>query len=88
VTYQLGNLLAAVNLPIQTTLADSDSGSFALAAVIAPVLLTVIVLTALGGERHSARFGEEEPRLRTGRFDRQRDEGGRKAAPARESVRS
>jgi SHS family lactate transporter-like MFS transporter len=89
VTYQLGNLLAAVNLPIQTALADSHSGSFALAAVIVPVLATVIVLTALGTENHGAEFGRrEEPRLRTGRFDRERDEGGRKAAPARESVRS
>ena len=31
VTYQLGNLLAALNLPIQTSLADSHSGGFALA---------------------------------------------------------
>ena len=60
VTYQLGNLLAALNLPIQTSLADSHSGGFALAAVIVPTLLIVIVLTALGSERHSADFGSEE----------------------------
>jgi MFS transporter, SHS family, lactate transporter len=78
VTYQLGNLLAAVNLPIQTALADSHSGSFALAAVIVPVLVSVIVLTALGKEAHSTEFGKHEddgadgPRLRTGRFDRTR----------------
>src|SRR3954454_12668135 len=43
VTYQLGNLLAAVNLPIQTSLAASHNGSFALAVVIIPVLLAVIL---------------------------------------------
>jgi SHS family lactate transporter-like MFS transporter len=60
VTYQLGNLLAALNLPIQTSLADSHSGGFALAAVIVPTLLVVILLTALGSERHSADFGSED----------------------------
>jgi SHS family lactate transporter-like MFS transporter len=60
VTYQLGNLLAAVNLPIQTALADSHSGGFALAAVIIPTLIVVIGLTAFGAERHSADFGSRE----------------------------
>ena len=60
VTYQLGNLLAAVNLPIQTSLAESHSGSFALAAVIVPVLIAVIVLTAIGSEARGARFGSED----------------------------
>src|SRR3954447_21167792 len=41
VTYQLGNLRAARNLPIQTSLAESHSPSFALAVVIVPVLLAV-----------------------------------------------
>ena len=58
VTYQLGNLLAALNLPLQTSLADSHSPSFALLVVIVPVLVAVIALTALGSEAHSARFGE------------------------------
>src|SRR3954470_23977169 len=39
VTYQLGNLLAAVTLPIQTSLAESHGGRFALFAVIVPVLV-------------------------------------------------
>jgi MFS transporter, SHS family, lactate transporter len=60
VTYQLGNLLAALNLPIQTSLAESHSGGFALAAVIVPTLLIVILLTAVGSERHSADFGSAE----------------------------
>jgi MFS transporter, SHS family, lactate transporter len=62
VTYQLGNLLAAVNLPLQTSLAESRSPSFALLVVIAPVLLAVITLTALGSEAHGARFGGEQRR--------------------------
>jgi SHS family lactate transporter-like MFS transporter len=77
VTYQLGNLLAAVNLPIQTSLAASHSGGFALAVVIAPILLITILLTALGGENHGAVFGrsdgagEGEERPTGGRFTRE-----------------
>jgi MFS transporter, SHS family, lactate transporter len=76
VTYQLGNVIAAVNLPIQTALAASHSGAFALAVVIIPVLLVVLVLTALGSEAHSAKFGEGETtaeaagRTPSGRFKR------------------
>src|SRR4051794_41780683 len=55
VTYQLGNLLAAVNLPIQTSLAESHNGRFALFAVIVPVLVAVVALTA---PRRAARGGE------------------------------
>lgn len=47
VTYQLGNLLAAFNLPIQERLAESHGYPFALAATIVPVLLVVAVLTAM-----------------------------------------
>ena len=39
VTYQLGNLLAALNLPLQTSLAEAHSPSFALLVVIVPVLV-------------------------------------------------
>jgi SHS family lactate transporter-like MFS transporter len=84
VTYQLGNLLAALNLPIQTSLADSHSGGFALAVVIVPVLLIVILLTALGGENRGARFG----RAGTGDADVARAAGGRFARTGeRERVR-
>jgi len=75
VTYQLGNLLAALNLPLQTSLADAHSPSFALLVVIVPVLVAVIVLTALGSEAHSARFGGAEDEARepftTDRFRRE-----------------
>ncbi len=57
VTYQLGNLLAAINLPLQTSLADGHGQPFALAVVIAPVLLAVIVLTWLGHEAKGVHFG-------------------------------
>jgi SHS family lactate transporter-like MFS transporter len=84
VTYQLGNLLAAVNLPLQTSLADSHSPSFALLVVIVPVLAAVIVLTALGSEDHSARFGRRE-RFASDRFTREPAvaRSGRARAPTR-----
>jgi SHS family lactate transporter-like MFS transporter len=72
VTYQLGNLLAAVNLPLQTSLAESHNGRFALFVVIVPVLLAVIALTALGREARGITFGRgtEPDAVRSGRFER------------------
>ena len=74
VTYQLGNLLAAVNLPIQTALADSHGGRYALFVVIVPVLVAVIVLTALGKEMRGIEFGgtTDAEAVRSGRFSRDR----------------
>lgn len=60
VTYQLGNLLAAFNLPIQERLAESHGYPFALAAAIVPVLLVVAVLTAIGKDATGIRFGTTE----------------------------
>src|SRR3954466_15406349 len=85
VTYQLGNLLAALNLPLQTSLADSHSPSFALLVVIVGVRVGVLVLAARGAEPHSARFGggeedEREP-FTSDRFARE-------AAPAGERLRT
>ncbi|BBY37134.1 MFS transporter [Mycobacterium mantenii] len=57
VTYQLGNLLAAFNLPIQERLAESHGYPFALAATIVPVLITVAVLTLIGKDATGIRFG-------------------------------
>ncbi|MFI6074527.1 MFS transporter [Actinoplanes sp. NPDC051343] len=59
VTYQLGNCLAAFNLPIQESLADSHGYPFALAVTVVPVLIAVAVLTALGKENRGVRFGTE-----------------------------
>ncbi|SON63092.1 Putative sialic acid transporter [Mycobacterium simulans] len=60
VTYQLGNLLAAFNLPIQEELAEAHGYPFALAATIVPVLCAVAVLTAMGKDATGIRFGTKE----------------------------
>jgi SHS family lactate transporter-like MFS transporter len=57
VTYQLGNCLAAFNLPIQVALAQSHGYSFALMWTVIPVLVAVIVLTAIGKEAKGVEFG-------------------------------
>jgi len=71
VAYQLGNCLAAFNLPIQEALAGAHGYPFALAVTIIPVLLAVAGLAALGTERRHVVFGEAEtsgvpPAARTG----------------------
>lgn len=66
VTYQLGNLLAAFNLPIQERLAESHGYPFALAATIVPVLLVVAVLTAIGKDATGIRFGTDATGIRFG----------------------
>jgi len=60
VTYQLGNLLAAFNLPIQERLAESHGYPFALAATIVPVLIAVAFLTLIGKDATGIRFGTAE----------------------------
>jgi SHS family lactate transporter-like MFS transporter len=60
VTYQLGNVLAAFNLPIQEGLAETHGYPFALAATIGPVLIAVAVLTAIGRDATGIRFGSSE----------------------------
>jgi MFS transporter, SHS family, lactate transporter len=57
VTYQLGNCLAAFNLPIQQALAARHGYPFALAVTIVPVLVLIAVVTALGREAKGVRFG-------------------------------
>ena len=65
VTYQLGNCLAAFNLPIQERLASAHGYPFALAVTIVPVFVAVIVLTAVGTEARHIRFGSDETALAT-----------------------
>jgi SHS family lactate transporter-like MFS transporter len=60
VTYQLGNCLAAFNLPIQQALAKAHGYPFALAVTIVPVLIAVAVLSALGKENREVEFGTSE----------------------------
>jgi MFS transporter, SHS family, lactate transporter len=60
VTYQLGNLIASLNLPIQERLAASRGYPFALAATIVPVLLVVILVSAVGKENKGIAFGGQK----------------------------
>jgi SHS family lactate transporter-like MFS transporter len=57
VTYQLGNVFAALNLPIQEHLAASHGYPFALTVTIVPVLIVVATVTLLGHEAKGVEFG-------------------------------
>ncbi|MFF1303245.1 MFS transporter [Streptomyces sp. NPDC058307] len=57
VTYQLGNLIAALNLPIQEALAERHGYPAAMAWTVVPALAVVIVLSAVGKEAKGIRFG-------------------------------
>jgi MFS transporter, SHS family, lactate transporter len=59
VTYQLGNCIAAFNLPIQQYLAETHGYPFALAATIVPVLLLLALTSLLGAERKGVKFGAD-----------------------------
>jgi len=61
VTYQLGNLFAALNLPIQERLAASHGYPFALTVTIVPVLCCVAVLVLIGSEARGIEFGGRRP---------------------------
>jgi MFS transporter, SHS family, lactate transporter len=62
--YQLGNLIASVNAPLQTTIAEHRGGTahpdfaFALSLVCCIVAVTLVVLALLGPERRDAHFGK------------------------------
>ncbi|HSZ30813.1 MAG TPA: MFS transporter [Pseudonocardiaceae bacterium] len=56
-TFQLGNLFAALSLPIEEALAEHHGYSFALTVTMIPALVAVIVLTAIGTEAKGIRFG-------------------------------
>jgi SHS family lactate transporter-like MFS transporter len=60
VTYQLGNCLAAFNLPIQEHLAASHSYTFALTATLIPVFVAVAVLAVIGKEARGQRLSRGE----------------------------
>jgi SHS family lactate transporter-like MFS transporter len=59
VTYQLGNVFAAFNLPIQEHLANTHSYGYALSVTIIPVLIAVAVITLLGKEAKGVEFGRK-----------------------------
>jgi SHS family lactate transporter-like MFS transporter len=62
--YQLGNLIASVNAPLQAGIATSYGGDygFALALVAGTVAIVIAVLTALGVEAKGVVFGEARER--------------------------
>jgi SHS family lactate transporter-like MFS transporter len=61
VTYQLGNCLAAFNLPIQERLAASHSYTFALGSTMVVVFVAVAVLAAVGTESRGQRLSTGAP---------------------------
>jgi MFS transporter, SHS family, lactate transporter len=61
VTYQLGTLMAALNLPIQEALAARHGYSFALVWTVGPMLLAVIFLVSIGQEAKGKQFGAPDP---------------------------
>jgi SHS family lactate transporter-like MFS transporter len=60
VVYQLGNLLAAVNAPLQVGIAEHLDGNYgvALATVAGTVAIIIAVLTALGTEARGVDFSK------------------------------
>jgi hypothetical protein len=61
VTYQLGNLLAALSLPIQESLAANHGYPFALAATVIPVLVMVAFLLLIAKVAKGVEFGRVTP---------------------------
>jgi SHS family lactate transporter-like MFS transporter len=59
--YQLGNLIASRNAPIQAGIAEANGGNYGLAlAIVAGITVVVLVIwTALGPERRNADFVAE-----------------------------
>ena len=60
VTYQLGNLIAALNLPLQESLAEHHGYPTALMVTVLPTLVLVIVLASFGKEAKGVHFGAPE----------------------------
>jgi SHS family lactate transporter-like MFS transporter len=65
VTYQLGNLLASFDLPIQERLAASHGYPFALTATIVPVLISVAILSLIGRDATGIQFGTDRSAVPT-----------------------
>lgn len=61
VTYQLGNLIAAFNLPIQQALSGSVGYPTAMAVTVAGAAVAVIVLTSVGKHATAVEFTADEP---------------------------
>ena len=63
VTYQLGNLFASVNLPLQAYIASINGGDYGkgLAFVTAPLLIITTLLALIGPENRGVEFGHVTP---------------------------
>ncbi|SDT44803.1 MFS transporter [Microlunatus soli] len=61
VTYQLGNLIAAFNLPIQQALSGHVGYPTAMAVTVGGAAIAVIVLTAFGRQAKAIDFSSDEP---------------------------
>jgi len=61
--YQLGNLIAAVNLPLQSHIADTAGGDYrvAMIAVACCAALLIAILTTFGPEAHNVDMGRVPP---------------------------
>jgi len=60
VTYQLGNLIAALNLPLQENIASGHGYPAALMWTVFPTLVLTVLLVAVGKEAKGVRFGTAE----------------------------
>ncbi|MGN6324803.1 MFS transporter [Pseudolysinimonas sp.] len=61
VTYQLGNVIAAFNLPIQQALAGTIGYPWAMALTVGGAAVAVILLTAFGRQAKGIDFHAEDP---------------------------
>jgi MFS transporter, SHS family, lactate transporter len=61
-TYQLGNLIASVNAPLQAAIAAHYGNDYALAlaAVAGVIAVVIVILTAVGGEAKDVAFGKAQ----------------------------
>jgi SHS family lactate transporter-like MFS transporter len=65
VVYQLGNLIASVNLPLQTAIADRHGSiahpdyAYAMSLIVSIVTAVLVLVALFGPERRGVRFGHE-----------------------------
>ena len=61
--YQLGNLIAAINLPLQSSIAESAGGNYSIALAIIATCAALLIATLmwLGPEAHNVDMGRAAP---------------------------
>jgi SHS family lactate transporter-like MFS transporter len=62
VVYQLGNLIASRNLPIQVMIAEANGNNYglAMASVVGTVVVVIVLLVLWGPERHGVAMAEAQ----------------------------